>query len=129
MNTHTIRVRLDGSVYPITLRYGHWLPRLIRFGGVHIGTTVLFRRPHPKPKRSLLGHELIHALDFVRLWNRTPFRLYWLAVAWDIARYFVAWMLAGFRYRRIPEEVVAYRDQWLVAYGSHPDIQLVDDWP
>lgn len=129
MTTTTLRVRIDGAVYPVTLRYSHWLPALIRFDGCAIGTTVFFRRPYPQPSRTLLGHELYHVADFVRRWNRTPLALYWLAVAWDLAAYALAWPLAGFRYSRIPEEIAANRLEYQIGHGYHPSIFILEDDP
>ena len=129
MKTTTIRVRIDGDVYPVTVRYAHWLPRLLGADGTTVGTTIFFRRPHPKPSRTLLGHELLHVADFVRRWNRTPLALYWLAVAWDLAAYILAWVLAGFRYSRIPEEMTEDTLEYQVGHGYHPDIVILEDEP
>lgn len=129
MITTTLRVRIDGYDYRVTLRYAHWLPRLIGADGCAVGTTVFFRRPYPQPSRTLLGHELYHVADFVRRWNRTPLALHWLAVVWDLAAYVLAWALAGFRYRRIPEEVAAYAEQYRIGHGYHPDIVILEDEP
>ena len=127
MTTTTIRVRIDGAVYPVTLRYEHWLPALFRTDGVTIGTTIYFRRPYPEPSRTLLGHELYHAADFVRRWNRTPLALYWVAVAWDLAAYALAWALAGFRYSQIPEEIAANRLEYQIGHGFFPEILILED--
>lgn len=127
MTTTTLRVRIDGAVYPVTLRYEHWLPALIGFDGCAVGTTVFFRRPYPEPSRTLLGHELYHVADFVRRWNRTPLALYWLAVAWDLAAYVAAWALAGFRYSRIPEEVTANALEYQIGHGYHLSIFILED--
>ena len=127
MTTTTIRVRIDGAVYPVTLRYAHWLPRLLGADGCAVGTTVFFRRPYPQPSRTLLGHELYHVADFVRRWNRTPLALYWLAVAWDIAHYIGVWALAGFRYSRIPEEMTEHTVEYHVGHGYHPSIFILED--
>lgn len=129
MKMTTIRVRIDGNVYPVTLRFAHWLPEMIGFDGCAIGTTVFFRRPYPQPSRTLLGHELYHVADFVRRWNRTPLALYWVAVAWDLAAYALAWALAGFRYSRIPEEVYANEIEYRVGHGYYDDIQILEDSP
>lgn len=129
MTTRTLRVRIDGNVYPVTLRYEHWLPVLFRTDGVTIGTTIFFRLPHPQPSKTLLGHELYHVADFVRRWNRTPLALYWLAVAWDLAAYTLAWALAGFRYSRIPEEMTEDTLEYQIGHGYHPDIVILEDEP
>ena len=125
MKTQTIRVRFDGAVYPVRLHYAHWIPVLCSAAGVSLGTHIYLRRPYPEPSSVLLGHELVHTLDFVRRWNRTPLALYWLAVVWDVAAYVASWMAVGFRYRRIPEEVRAYEQQYRVAMLAHPDIDIV----
>ena len=129
MTTTTIRVRIDGAVYPVTLRYAHWLPSLLGADGTSVGLTIYLRRPYPEPSRTLLGHELLHVADFVRRWNRTPLASYWLAVAWDLAAYALAWALAGFRYRRIPEEMTEDTLEYQVGHGYHPDIVIVEDGP
>ena len=127
MTTTTLRVRIDGAVYPVTLRYAHWLPRLLGADGCAVGTTIYFRRPYPEPSRTLLGHELFHVADFVRRWNRTPLALYGLAVAWDLAAYALAWALAGFRYSQIPEEIAANALEYQIGHGYYPDIVILED--
>ena len=123
--TRVLRVRLDAHTYPVTLHYQHWIPVLCSAQGVALGTRIYIAHPPARTSDGLIGHELIHTLDFVRRWNRTPLALYWLALVWDIAAYAWAWARVGFRYRRIPEEVEAYRDQWLVPYGNHPSIDIL----
>lgn len=129
MKTRTLRVRIDGNVYPVTLRYAHWLPALFRMDGTTVGTTIYFRSPYPEPSRTLLGHELLHVADFVRRWNRTPLASYWLAVAWDIAHYIGAWVAKFFRYSRIPEEVYANEIEYRVGHGYYDDIVILEDGP
>jgi hypothetical protein len=119
-------VRLDGAVYPVKVRYGHWLPNRLGYAGTSIGLTIFLRQPwdqwlHPE----LLGHELVHTLHFVRIRENTPLRLYWLAVAIDLSLYFLDWVRSGFRYREMAEEVRAYGQQAEVAAGTHPDIRIL----
>ena len=122
-----LRVRCDGEEMVVTCRHGHWLPRLLGYSGVAVGTTVYFALLPSETSARLLGHELIHVLDFVRV--RRRWRWHWLAVAVDLARYAWAWARVGFRYRQIPEEIVAYRDESRVAYGAHPDVQVLGVLP
>lgn len=127
MTTTTLRVRIDGAVYPVTLRYAHWLPALFRMDGTTVGTTIYFRSPYPEPSRTLLGHELFHVADFVRRWNRTPLASYALAVAWDLVAYGAAWVVRSFRYSKIPEEVTAYDLAYRIGHGYCDDIKILED--
>ena len=129
MSDLTLRVRLDGHVYPVRVHFRHWAPKAIGMSGMAMGTRIYVAHPPHLTSDGLIGHELIHTLDFVRRWNRTPLSLYGLAVLWDVAAYVLAWVRVGFRYRLIPEEVEAYRDQWLPIFSNHPHIQILDGWP
>lgn len=121
----TLRVWLDGNVYPVTIRRGHWLPKRLRCDGTSVGLTIYLRAGEGQyASLQLVGHELVHALHFVRIWRRTPLRLYWMAVAIDLALYALQWIRCGFRYADMPEEVRAYTQQAEVAAGTHPDIRI-----
>jgi hypothetical protein len=125
MSRHLLAVTFDGVLHPVSLHGRHWLPRVFGFDGVAIGRTVYLRLDVAETSRRLIGHELVHVLDFVRRWRR--WRWYWLAVVLDIAQYLVAWVRAGFRYHAIPEEVSAYTEQSAVMLGTHPHI-TVQSW-
>ena len=125
MSCHLLTVTFDGVPHPVTLHGRHWLPRVFGFDGVAIGRTVYLRLNVTQASRQLVGHELVHVLDFVRRWRR--WRWHWLAVVLDIAHYLVAWMRAGFKYGAIPEEVSAYADEGSVMLGTHPHI-TVQSW-
>lgn len=122
---YRLQVRLDGTVYPIKVRPGHWLPRMLRFNGTSIGLTIFLAQPRGGYSLHLIAHELVHALHFVRLRKRIPGRLYWVAVAADLIIYMVEWLRAGCDYRGMPEEVRAYTQQAEVAAGTHPDIEII----
>lgn len=122
MSRHLLTVTFDGVPHPVTLRGRHWLPRLFGSDGVAIGRTVYLRRDVAETSRRLIGHELVHVLDFVRRWRR--WRWYWLTVVLDIAHYLVAWVRAGFKYNAIPEEIAAYGQEVAVMYGRHPHITV-----
>jgi hypothetical protein len=124
--TTTIRVKLDGEVHHVTVHYEHWLPHWLRVGGVSIARSIFIRRARSVPHRILLGHELVHTLDYVRKLDRVPGRVRWIAVLWDLSAYFASWVRVGFRYEAMPEEVRAYAEQGVVAYGNHADIQIIE---
>ena len=124
MSDLTLRVRLDGYTYQVRLRDRHWFPRLTGYAGASIGLTIYLRDRYETAHPALIGHELVHTLDFVRRWRRAWVGSYPLAVAWDLAAYVWAWVRVGFRYHRIPEEVRAYGEQYLVVYDNHPHIQI-----
>ena len=123
----TIRARFDGEPVTVTLRPEHWLPRLLRTDGTAIGTTVYLRKPMAETSSILLGHKLVHVLDFVRRRRRVWRQSYRLAVALDLAAYLWSWIACGFDYYGMPEEVMAYSEQALVFAGAHPHITMVED--
>jgi len=120
---YTIRARFDGEPVTVTLRPEHWLPWLLRTDGTAIGTTVYLRKPMTETSDILLGHELVHVLDFVRCRRRVWRQSYGLAVVVDLAAYLWSWVASGFDYYGMPEEIKAYGEQALVAHATHPDIQ------
>jgi hypothetical protein len=125
--TTTLRVKLDGEVHNVTVHYGHWLPHWLRVGGVSIGRSIFIRRARSFPHLLLLGHELVHTLDYVRKLNSVPGRVEWMAVAWDLLAYFLSWVRVGFRYSAMPEEIKAYSEQGFVYFGHHADIQIIEE--
>jgi hypothetical protein len=50
----------------------------------------------------------------------------WIAVLWDLLAYFLSWVRVGFRYHAMPEEIKAYAEQGVVAYGNHADIRIIE---
>ena len=64
--TTILRVRLDGVVHEVTVHYEHFLPHWLGAAGVSIGRSIYIRRARSVPHRILLGHELVHTLDYVR---------------------------------------------------------------
>jgi hypothetical protein len=64
-------------------------------------------------------------LDFTRWQRRVWGQSYALAVLADLAHYVWAWVRVGCRYDRIPEEIRAYGEQYLVVYRNHPEIDIV----
>ena len=124
--TSAIRVKLDGVVHDVTVHFNHWLPQWLGASGVSIGRSIYIRRDRSFPHRILLGHELVHTLDYVRKLDRVPGRVEWIAVAWDLLAYFLSWVRVGFRYDAMPEEIKAYAEQGVVAYGNHADIQIIE---
>ena len=123
-----LRVRLDGDTYTVTIHRQHWLPRCLRTDGISVGLSIFCRTA--TPSLTLIGHELVHALHFVRIWQRTPLRIYTLAVLVDLALYAWEWIRSGFRYMEMAEEVRAYTQQYEVAAGTHPDIRILwEDTP
>lgn len=122
--TTTMRVRLDGHAYPVRVHFRHWAPKAIGMSGMAMGTRIYVAHPPHLTSDGLIGHELVHTLDFVRRWRRAWGGSYPLAVAWDLAAYVWSWVRVGFRYHRIPEEMRAYGEQYLVVYDNHPHIQI-----
>jgi hypothetical protein len=126
-NTRILKVAFDGEMHPVKLRGRHWLPKLLGYGGVSVGLTVFLRPDTLSAHPALVGHELVHTLDFVRRRRRVWRGWYWLSVGVDLAAYAWSWLRVGCRYHRIPEEITAYNEQYLVAYDNHPAIRIVRD--
>lgn len=120
----TVPVLFDDEPVPVTIRTKHWLPQLVGTDGMAIGTTIYTAQPRAWASFTLLAHELLHVLDFVRLRRRTWRTSTPLAVGWDLARYAGQWLAAGFRYRHMAEEAWAYQQQALAAAGQYPGLNL-----
>lgn len=120
----TVPVLFDEEPVPVTIRTAHRLPQLLGTDGMAIGTTIYTAQPRAWASFTLIAHELLHVLDFVRLRRRTWRGHYGLAVGWDLARYAGQWLKAGFRYRSMVEEEWAYREQWRAAAGTYPGLGL-----
>lgn len=123
MIRHTIRAKFDGEPVTVTVRPEHWLPPLFFADGVAVGTTVYLRKSLVDTSDTLIGHELVHVLDFLRWRRRVWWQSHRLAVIVDVTTYLWSWVTSGFSYQRMPEEIKAYSEQALVEADTHPDIR------
>lgn len=124
MATSAFAVLFDGEHHAVKVRFRHWLPRLLKKGGLAIGSTVYVSAHVGMLHPLVLGHELLHVLDFVRLRKRVVGQWYWLAVVVDLWRYFWEWVTSGFSYRNMPEERWAYAEAKQVAEQQHPAVSV-----
>ncbi len=91
----------------LRLRFGHFIPRLIRAEAIVLYPYVLFAQPRQKISASVLRHELVHVQQVRRLgW----FRFYFAYLAeysrhlWRLRDHFQAYLAISF-------EAEAYRLQ------------------
>lgn len=118
------KVFFDGVETPVTLKFCHWLPKLLKSGGTAIGNNALFPRNPEETALILIAHELIHVYDFTKKSKQIPGG-YTFDVMGDLLVYLWDWIKAGFSYRKNAEEVWAYAEQEQVLNGTHPHIKAI----
>lgn len=70
----------------IHVRYGHWVPRALRVGGITLYPYVLIARRDPESARTTLSHELVHVEQVGRLGVARFYATYLLEYARGLAR-------------------------------------------
>jgi hypothetical protein len=117
----TKTVKFDDVDCTVKLKFHHWLPRTIKMGGTTIGRSALFPRVPEQTHLLIIAHELLHVHDFVKKSKKIPGK-YAVDVAGDLLHYLWQWIVSGFRYRKIREEVYAYNNEYKVLLGEYPGI-------
>lgn len=117
----TRAVEFDGVEHQVKLKFHHWLPRMIKMGGTAIGRSMLLPRVPEQIHLVVIAHELIHIHDFLKKSKKIPGG-YVFDVVGDLLHYLWQWIVAGFRYRKIREEIYAYDNEYKVLLGKYPGI-------
>jgi hypothetical protein len=115
-------VSFDGHDTTVTLKFNHWLPKLLKAGGTAIGKTCYFPRMPEQTALVIIGHELIHIHDFVNKARKIPGG-YCIDVVGDLLVYLFQWIVGGFRYHEIDEEKYAYANERAVLNGTYQGIR------
>lgn len=85
---------------PVTVKFNHWIPKLLKMGATTIGHTIYIARPKAQDPamRTLFKHECLHCLQVEQAGGTIPF----------LWQYFVQWIKGGFKYGNIQLEKDAY---------------------
>jgi hypothetical protein len=114
-------VWLDNEQTQVKLVFNHWLPRILKTGGVNLGYSCYFPRMPEGTALVLVAHELIHVHDHYKMSKKIPGGAIF-NIAGDLLKYLWQFILAGFRYRNIAEEKYAYANELRVLKGEYPSI-------
>ena len=114
------------EAYTALLYYDHWLPRLLRCGGVTIGRRIWLkhgpsseaREGRPAVPRILPAHEFAH---FFRWMIRPDLELFVFGFLWGIVAH-----VRNKRKQR--EEAFAYKHEQAISDGSSILVQFPGDW-
>ena len=55
--------KMDTSKIRVSMKFNHWLPKVLRVGGITLGARVFFARPQKEVSPALILHELQHVLQ------------------------------------------------------------------
>lgn len=114
-------VKFDGIDTTVTLKFNHWLPKMLKVGGIAIGKTTFYPRMPEATALIIIAHEFIHVHDFLKHASKIPGG-YIIDIIGDLLIYFWEWVVAGFRYKGIDEEKYAYTNQLKVLAGEYDGI-------
>jgi hypothetical protein len=114
-------VRFNNEPSTVTLRFNHWLPRMLKVGGMAIGKVSYYPRMPEQTSLLVIAHELIHVHDFLKKARKIPGG-YTIDVIGDLLHYVWQWIRAGFRYDHIKEEQYADTQAQRVLAGVYPGI-------
>jgi hypothetical protein len=116
------QVVFDGEPYTVVLKFNHWLPKMLKIGGIAIGRNSYYPRMPEKTAIVVAAHELLHNYDFFKRAKKVPGGYFFDVIA-DKFVYLFDWIKAGFSYRKHKEEVWAYsNDDEAVLKGTYPGI-------